>query len=42
MEAYKNEVDLVKADLRTEVANRDDQIQVLKKTLQGMQQVSAF
>lgn len=39
MEAYKNEVDLIKADLKAEVAMRDDQIEALKKTLQGMQQV---
>lgn len=38
MEAYKNEVDLIKADLKTEVAMRDDQIEAFKKTLQGMQQ----
>lgn len=38
MEAYKNEVDLIKADLKAEVAMRDDQIEALKKTLQGMQQ----
>lgn len=40
MEAYKNEVDLIKADLKAEVSIRDDQIEAFKKTLQGMQQVS--
>lgn len=39
MEAYKNEVDLIKADLKAEVSIRDDQIEAFKKTLQGMQQV---
>lgn len=39
MEAYKNEVDLIKADLKSEVAARDDQIEAFKRTLQGMQQV---
>ncbi|MPC28909.1 Ecto-NOX disulfide-thiol exchanger 1 [Portunus trituberculatus] len=38
MEAYKNEVDLIKADLKSEVSIRDDQIEAFKKTLQGMQQ----
>ncbi|KAG0723510.1 Ecto-NOX disulfide-thiol exchanger 1 [Chionoecetes opilio] len=38
MEAYKNEVDLIKADLKSEVSIRDDQIDAFKKTLQGMQQ----
>lgn len=38
MEAYKNEVDLIKADLNSEITIRDDQIEAFKKTLQGMQQ----
>lgn len=42
MEAYKNEVDLIKADLKAEVSMRDDQIEAFKKTLQGMQQVLAM
>ena len=36
--AYENDLELVKIDLRTEVATRDDQIDTFKKTLSGMQQ----
>lgn len=38
LEAYKNEVDLVRSDSMAEVAVRDQQTQLLKQTLQGMQQ----
>ncbi|XP_046403013.1 ecto-NOX disulfide-thiol exchanger 2 isoform X2 [Ischnura elegans] len=38
LEAYKNEVDLVRSDSMAEVALRDQQTQLLKQTLQGMQQ----
>ena len=39
MEAYKNEVDLIKADLKTEVSLKDEQIEAMRKALQGMQQM---
>ncbi|XP_049778265.1 ecto-NOX disulfide-thiol exchanger 2 [Schistocerca cancellata] len=38
LEAYKNEVDLVRSDLRTELEQKDKQLKVLQQTLQGMQQ----
>lgn len=41
LEAYKNEVDMVKLDLKTDLATKDEQISTYKQTLQGMQQVSA-
>ncbi|CAL4135974.1 unnamed protein product [Meganyctiphanes norvegica] len=38
MEAYKNEVDLVKAESVHETVNKDAEIETCKKTLSGMQQ----
>ena len=39
LEAYKNEVDLVKVDLKSDLQAKDEQINTYKQTLQGMQQV---
>lgn len=38
LEAYKNEVDLVRNDMKAEVENKDKQLKMLQHTLQGMQQ----
>lgn len=35
---YRNEVESIKADMITEVENKDKQIKILQQTLQGMQQ----
>jgi len=35
---YRNEVESIKADMKTEVDNKDKQIKILQQTLQGMQQ----
>jgi len=35
---YRNEVESIKADMETEVNNKDKQIKILQQTLQGMQQ----
>jgi bacterioferritin (cytochrome b1) len=39
LEAYKNEVDLVRSDLKTELDQKEKQMKMLQQTLQGMQQV---
>jgi hypothetical protein len=39
LEAYKNEVDLVRSDLKTELEQKEKQLKMLQQTLQGMQQV---
>jgi hypothetical protein len=39
LEAYKNEVDLVRSDLKTELDQKEKQLKMLQQTLQGMQQV---
>ncbi|XP_046659681.1 ecto-NOX disulfide-thiol exchanger 2 isoform X1 [Homalodisca vitripennis] len=38
LEAYKNEVDLVKVDLKVELEQKDKQLKMCQQTLQGMQQ----
>ncbi|KDR14923.1 ecto-NOX disulfide-thiol exchanger 2-like [Zootermopsis nevadensis] len=38
LEAYKNEVDLVRSDLKTELEQKEKQLKMLQQTLQGMQQ----
>uniref|UniRef100_A0A1B6LXZ8 Ecto-NOX disulfide-thiol exchanger 1/2 domain-containing protein n=1 Tax=Graphocephala atropunctata TaxID=36148 RepID=A0A1B6LXZ8_9HEMI len=38
LEAYKNEVDLVKVDLKLELEQKDKQLKMCQQTLQGMQQ----
>lgn len=38
LEAYKNEVDLVRTDLKIELENKEKQCKILHQTLQGMQQ----
>lgn len=38
LEAYKNEVEVVRADLRTELENKDKQIKMMQQTLKGMQE----
>jgi len=40
LEAYKNEVDLVRSDLKAELDQKEKQMKMLQQTLQGMQQVS--
>nr|CAD7432156.1 unnamed protein product [Timema monikensis] len=40
LEAYKNEVDLVRSDLKTDLDQKDKQLKMLQQTLQGMQQKS--
>jgi len=37
-EAYRNEVDSIKAEMKSEVESKDKQIKILQQTLQGMQQ----
>lgn len=39
LEAYKNEVDLVRSDLKAELEQKEKQMKMLQQTLQGMQQV---
>jgi hypothetical protein len=39
LEAYKNEVDLVRSDLKAELDQKEKQMKMLQQTLQGMQQV---
>jgi hypothetical protein len=39
LEAYKNEVDLVRSDLNIELEQKEKQLKMLQQTLQGMQQV---
>jgi hypothetical protein len=39
LEAYKNEVDLVRSDLKAELEQKEKQLKMLQQTLQGMQQV---
>lgn len=39
VEAYKNEVDLIKTDNHQELEERNKQIRSLQQALQGMQQV---
>ncbi|KAF2364359.1 RNA recognition motif domain [Trinorchestia longiramus] len=38
LEAYKNEVDMVKVDLKSDLSAKEEQINTYKQTLQGMQQ----
>ncbi|XP_075225788.1 uncharacterized protein LOC142326945 [Lycorma delicatula] len=38
LEAYKNEVDLVRSDLRAEIDQKEKQLKLVQQTLQGMQQ----
>ncbi|KAI4470716.1 ecto-nox disulfide-thiol exchanger [Holotrichia oblita] len=38
MEAYKNEVEVVKMDMKKEIEDKDKQFKMLQQTLQGMQQ----
>ncbi|XP_064615009.1 ecto-NOX disulfide-thiol exchanger 2-like [Liolophura sinensis] len=38
LEAYKNEIDIMKQDLQMQLAEKDKQIKVLQQALQGMQQ----
>lgn len=38
MEAYKNEVDVIKMDLRKELDDKEKQFKMLQQTLHGMQQ----
>ncbi|KAK5640045.1 hypothetical protein RI129_010856 [Pyrocoelia pectoralis] len=38
MEAYKNEVEVIKVDLKRELEEKDKQFKMLQHTLQGMQQ----
>ncbi|KAK4872811.1 hypothetical protein RN001_014840 [Aquatica leii] len=38
MEAYKNEVEVIKMDLKKELEDKDKQFKMLQNTLQGMQQ----
>ncbi|XP_018015243.1 ecto-NOX disulfide-thiol exchanger 2 [Hyalella azteca] len=38
LEAYKNEVDMVKVDLKADLNAKEEQINTYKQTLQGMQQ----
>jgi len=40
LEAYKNEVDLVRSELRGELGMKEAQLKVLQQTLQGLQQVT--
>nr|CAD7268670.1 unnamed protein product [Timema shepardi] len=40
LEAYKNEVDLVRSDLKTDLDQKDKQLKMLQQTLQGMQQLA--
>jgi len=37
-EAYRNEVDSIKAEMKSDVESKDKQIKILQQTLQGMQQ----
>jgi len=37
-QAYRNEVESMKAEMKSEVESKDQQIKILQKTLQGMQQ----
>lgn len=39
LEAYKNEVDLVRADLKTELNMKEQQLKMIQQTMQGLQQV---
>ena len=39
LEAYKNEVDLLKAETSSSGEEKDKQLKLLQQTLQGMQQV---
>lgn len=41
LEAYKNEVDLVRSDLRAEIDQKEKQLKLVQQTLQGMQQVNS-
>ena len=40
LEAYKNEVDLVKHDVKNDSDEKDKQMKALQQALQGMQQVN--
>nr|CAD7464122.1 unnamed protein product [Timema tahoe] len=42
LEAYKNEVDLVRSDLKTDLDQKDKQLKMLQQTLQGMQQLGVM
>lgn len=42
MEAYKNEVDLVKLEVKSDMDAKDRQIKVLQQTVQSMHHVSIF
>ena len=39
LEAYKNEVDMIKSDAKSEAQAKDETIATYKNTLQGMQEV---
>ena len=39
MEAYKNEVDLVRGDLKNDLESKEKQLKVLQQTVQNLQKV---
>lgn len=39
VEAYKNEMDVVRSDYKVELDNKEKQLKIVQQTLQSMQQV---